>query len=242
MKKTNLACLFAAGLLATQIPSLTFGIKPAAAQQKVDAFRCYEESTNFWSIVNVIYITNSDDIQYKNIINFRRTGIENYSPERRCREVARRLNQAVKNEGRNSAGNYLLDNVWLTTGKVRSSSGTTEAVICYVRSRDLGCNSGNVILTLAPEKRRNPNAELKKLLDASAWASIPSSQQIWENQNLYVNLGEIVKAASNNLSVSPRPSDNSIINNGESPNPPIESPNPPIDRSPTGIPDIPEWN
>jgi hypothetical protein len=101
-----------------------------------------------------------------------------YTPERRCRAVTQRLNQAMaQNGGR-------LSNLLLTNGMVNN-----ETVICALGPMETACTSGNVLFTLKPENAYRAGQILGQLLQISRYGGAAGFITETEGQT-YVNLGD----------------------------------------------------
>lgn len=101
-----------------------------------------------------------------------------YTPERRCRAVTQRLNQAMAQNG-GSLGNLLL-----TNGLVNN-----ETVICALGPMETACTSGNVLFTLKPENAYRAGQILGQLLQISRYGGAAGFITETEGQT-YVNLGD----------------------------------------------------
>ena len=81
---------------------------------------------------------------------------DNWTPEKRCREVTQRLTIAVANNGGKLA------NLDLKTGKVND-----ETVACAVKSKSEICNDQNILFTMSQHNEANPQQTLAKLINFS---------------------------------------------------------------------------
>jgi hypothetical protein len=79
-----------------------------------------------------------------------------YTPERRCKEVTRRLSTAIAEVGGNPA------DLRLTMGKINNLS-----VLCYVNQTEISCNSRNVLFTLSKRNQANPSRIMAEMLKFS---------------------------------------------------------------------------
>jgi hypothetical protein len=79
-----------------------------------------------------------------------------YTPERRCKEVTRRLSNAIAKVGGKPA------DLRLTMGKINNLS-----VLCYVNQTEISCNSRNVIFTLSKRNQANPSRIIAEMLKFS---------------------------------------------------------------------------
>ncbi len=79
-----------------------------------------------------------------------------YTPERRCKEVTRRLSNAIAKVGGKPA------DLRLTMGKINNLS-----VLCYVNQTEISCNSRNVIFTLSKRNQANPSRIMAEMLKFS---------------------------------------------------------------------------
>jgi len=76
-----------------------------------------------------------------------------YSPQKRCQMVSKRLTEVV------AANGGKLRNLQLTYGRVNS-----KPVICYVKSRNEICNSNNILITLLQSDRGREHQVLERLV------------------------------------------------------------------------------
>jgi hypothetical protein len=79
-----------------------------------------------------------------------------YTPERRCKEVSRRLSTAIAEVGGKPA------DLRLTMGKINNLS-----VLCYVNQTEISCNSRNVLFTLSKRNQANPSRIMAEMLKFS---------------------------------------------------------------------------
>lgn len=81
---------------------------------------------------------------------------DNWTPEKRCREVTQRFNIAVKNNGGKLA------NLDLKAGIVND-----ETVACVVKSHSELCNEQNMLFTMSHHNQADPQQTLAKLINFS---------------------------------------------------------------------------
>jgi hypothetical protein len=81
---------------------------------------------------------------------------DSWTPEKRCREVTQRFNDAVANNGGKLA------NLNLKTGQVND-----ETVACAVQSQSEFCNQQNILFTMSQHNEADPQQTLAKLINFS---------------------------------------------------------------------------
>jgi hypothetical protein len=79
-----------------------------------------------------------------------------YTPERRCKEVTRRLSTAIAEVGGKPA------DLRLTMGKINNLS-----VLCYVNQTEISCNSRNVLFTLSKRNQADSSRIMAEMLKFS---------------------------------------------------------------------------
>lgn len=114
-----------------------------------------------------------------------------YTPERRCYEVTNRLNHAVNQNDGN------ISNLWLTIGMINRR----YTVLCYVNDTNSGCNRNNVLFTLNNKNKLDPSKVMASMVNFSVTGR---GSAIQETAGLpYVNLGQLVEAASKTSQQNP---------------------------------------
>ncbi len=220
MKQKNLLWLFAVTLLASQIPSLTFNIKPASA--RITVFDCVQMGSQWATIARVVDSSGNTIRKTTPLITwksrfFQRPSGSGYTPRKRCGLVSSELTEvAARHGGR-------LNNVHLTHDRING-----YAVICYVE-QDLGiCTQDSVLLTLSPNNARNPRQVLEDLVEFSQYGRGNPIEET--GGRIYVNLGDLIQAASTNSNTSSNTPENPEIDNS----PPSTLPPRPSNPNPTG--------
>ncbi|MEM9772407.1 MAG: COP23 domain-containing protein, partial [Cyanobacteria bacterium P01_D01_bin.73] len=166
-----------AGLLALNLPFAFADRSDAQVVKALDTFQC-EKVQGYHATMAVQHSGQRAPMIVWASQEFSDSG---YTPERRCREVTQRLNQALEENGGR------LQNLFLTVGPVNR-----HMVLCHVSNTRRGCNRNNVLFTLSQSNRRaeNPTEMLSRMFNTEALSSGNPIQQ--SGGQPYVSLETLV--------------------------------------------------
>ena len=173
----SLARIALTGLLALHLPLAVAPRSEAQTTKALDTFQC-EKVQGYYATMAVQHSGRRAPLIAWASEEFSSAG---YPPERRCREVTQRLNQALEDNGGR------LRNLYLTVGPVNR-----HMVLCHVNNTRRGCNRSNVLFTLSQSNRRaeNPSLMLSRLFNTDALSSGNPIQQ--SGGQPYVSLETLV--------------------------------------------------
>lgn len=130
--------------------AITFSSKTQAAEQLPTTFRCIKYNNGFATIAQRGDRTTPPAITWN-------TTLGQYTPEKRCQQVSRKLSQVVALNGGK------LRHLVLKTGTVNR-----QQVVCVINSSvSTACNSANLLFTLQSRNAKRPGEVVAKLQNFS---------------------------------------------------------------------------
>ncbi len=134
----------------------------------VTTFKCIELSNTWATLAQRGSVISISPLITWNSLEFG----SDYTPEKRCGIVSRKLTEAVAQNGGILAG---LD---LTTGKVDDG----QSVVCLLSKGQSSCDRNNMLFTLNRENSQNPSEVLNRITNFAQGQAYPKS--ITEKANL----------------------------------------------------------
>ncbi|MCC3410355.1 COP23 domain-containing protein [Microcoleus sp. PH2017_02_FOX_O_A] len=141
--------LFGAAACSTTTASAPAPTPQAEANEPPTVFKCIQQGSGWATTVEKGNITTKAPLITWDTTEFG----GNYTPDKRCEIVSKKLTKAVADSGGK------LDDVQLTVGFVNNQN-----VVCVLDKSSTECTSKNMLFTLSDKNSKNPHEALEKIL------------------------------------------------------------------------------